>query len=379
MPTHLGCIGAGCPICHKMNSDPRKYAHVAAALSAPGGPAPAAKAVDGTRCAHFGGFLETVACPTCPNPGRTKAKVFACSVHGKCSPFERAIPGVKSCATCGDHREPRPAESRPPAGARHLACHVMPTRRDGGIAWRLACEQLRSRWSLFTGRKVVAVVTGADLDSADAVRAALPPDAEVFEAAANDPTLREVATWEAIWSRILPRAGADDAALYCHAKGVSRPYDAGGTPHSWASLLWSLSLDHWPLVSELLGRHPIAGSLKKVGAAFGPDGGTWHYSGSFFWARVADLRRRLEQYVTKKWYGVELWPGIVYAAGEAATIFLESATESMDLYDPKYWADTVRPEYEKWIQRNPPAWPPAPTPSAGGSSTDSSRYYVRKS
>lgn len=245
----------------------------------------------------------------------------------------------------------------------------MPLRRQRGIAWRLACEQLRSRWFLFTGRKVVAVATGAGIDSADEVRANLPADAEVFEVP-NDPELREVATWEASWSRILPHAGDDDAALYCHAKGVTRPYDAGNTAHLWASLCWSLVLDHWPLVAGLLGRYPIAGPFQKIGQMFGPDGGDWHYSGTFFWLRAADLARRLTTPAPRSWYGVEAWPGLAYAPGEAATIFLKEVGAAMDLYDPDYWVKTIRPEYERWIQRNPPAWSAtAPNPSAGGSST----------
>lgn len=258
----------------------------------------------------------------------------------------------------------------PPVRRRHLAYFLLPVAGNG--VWRRGVDQLRRRWGLFDGRKVVAVATGGavkeqqtgrvlGLDPPADVRAYLPPDADVVEVP-NDPGRWELAGWPALWDRVLAGADDADAVLYCHAKGVTRPADA--TAHRWAELLYTLALDHWPLAADLLTRHPIAGPVKKVGHFFleprphapAMARSAWHYSGNFWWARAGAVRAALAAVPvpTDPW-GTEAWPGIAFGVAAGGSIFAPAAPA--DLYRP---ADMQRceAEYRDWLAAHPPtpAW-----------------------
>lgn len=284
--------------------------------------------------------------------------------------FVRCPDAQHHCETCGaDTRKAAPARSKPltggsapggsgavapvggltPVGRRHLACHILPVAGNG--VWRRAVDQLRLRWDLFDGRKVVAVATGAAvteqvdphetdptparrlaLESADAVRAYLPPDAEVV-AVDNREHLWESASWPELFGRVFAHAGPADAVLYAHAKGVTRRLTS--PVHQWADMLWRLSLDYWPQIESLLRAHPLAGSLTRVGTFFGApnERSAWHYSGNFWWARVPLLRAAMARTpVPADRWAAEAWPGMAFPAAAAGTLF--TADRDFYLYDP---------------------------------------------
>lgn len=288
---------------------------------------------------------ESVDCATCS--GRVSLKLFACAVHGSCSP-QTAIPGRACCGGCPNYSNASP----PPA--RHLLYHIYPL-ASGAAVWRRGIDQLRARWSLFTGHKIVAVLTGPGLAPVSEVIAHLPPECEVL-ALPNNPKLREVATWVPLWDWVLARVRPSDAVFYAHAKGVTRPDDPGNSCHWWASLQYSLLLDHLTLVDSQLDRYPITGAFKKLGPAF--DGQVpWHYSGTFFWVRAGDFAARPWRNVPQKWWGTEAWPGLAYRAPEAGCVFHEARAGVLNLYDVDYWQAVVRPAYAKWIIAHPAGVP----------------------
>lgn len=56
-------------------------------------------------CVHFGAATgETITCPSCR--GTVALKVFACAVHGTCTPGKQAE-GVACCVGCTDRKRPR--------------------------------------------------------------------------------------------------------------------------------------------------------------------------------------------------------------------------------------------------------------------------------
>lgn len=309
-------------------------------------------------CVHLGPETgERRACRTCQTDPPTTAAVHRCAAHGECTVERPAVRTAGCCKHCREYRTPRTAEPDPEP-RRHLLYHLLPVAGNG--VWRRGVDHLRLRWGLFTGRKVVAVMTGRAgrhrLDPPADVRAHLPADAEVIEVA-NDPGLREVASWAPLWEALFASAADADHVLYCHAKGATRQVDPGNSCQWWASLLYSLALDHWPLVAGLLARHPIAGPFKKVGHGFVGSRSAWHYSGTFYWQRAGEARRRDWRGVDRAWWGTESWPGCVYAADEAGCVFLPGTVPHLNLYSPPFWAGTLRPEYERWLRANPPAWP----------------------
>jgi hypothetical protein len=173
----------------------------------------------------------------------------------------------------------------------------------------------------------------------------------------NDPDRREVATWGPLWAALKPDTGPHDSVLYAHAKGVTRNVDPGNSCQWWASLLYSLSLDHWPRVADALRRQPVAGSLKKVGRGFGGCNSAWHYTGAFFWMRAGDALERVRRTpCPAAWWGVEAWPGVAYTPAEGGVLWKIGAVPELDFYDPRKWPD-YRREYAEWVGRNPPQFP----------------------
>lgn len=354
--------------------DPRYASLVPGAVIPQVRPSPA---TDPYPCSGRGSdVLREEECKSCG--GRVRLKVYSCSLgHGECT-IGRKAPGVAGCCrTCPDRtKAPSPAARKSPAPRsvagnfrlpdrgnrpldtrpitrRHCLMHVHPVSGNG--VWQRAVAQLAARRELFGGKIVIAVTTGAALDPPDAV-ARLAPWATVIPVK-NNPPLREVATWAPLWDHLTPHLDSTDAVLYCHAKGVTRNVDPGNSCQWWGSLLWSLALDHWPVVAARLAEYPIAGSFLKVGAGFAGSASAFHYSGTFFWLRADDFlarRRRVEP--PRRWWGVEAWPGVAYNLSEAGCVFHAGAVPTLDLYSPGYWSTTLRPEYEAWLRANPPSW-----------------------
>lgn len=309
-----------------------------------------------SNCVHFLGEEHpdgVVTCPTCKGGG-VKLKTFKCAVYGRCT-VGRKAEGVAGCcsAKCTAYEEPVPLRHpclSQPVGKLHLLYHLLPV-ADNGV-WQWNVEQLRKRWHLFTGRKIIAVMTadesfkrekqqGGDtktrftLDDAAIVRSALPADAEVIEIE-NNPQLREVASWQRLWSK-LHGENAADAVFYAHAKGVTRPGSV-----RWAEVMYETLLDRMP--EGMLNEFPIVGSFRKVGKAFGSS--KWHYSGSFFVARLGDFFTRNWRKIRKEWWGNEGWPGENYLVREAGCVF-KPIEGALDLFNADVWAN-VEKEYAEW-------------------------------
>lgn len=253
-----------------------------------------------------------------------------------------------------------------PIGKRHLIYHLLPVAGNG--VWQRNVNELRARWHLFTGRKIIAVMTGGRFKRGKTqgeeqnkfllvdpltVERYLPSDAEVIRIP-NDPNLREVTSWEPLWDMAFRDWDDNDAILYAHAKGVTR--QPSPSVAKWTELLYSLALDHMPLTEQLLRRFPIVGSFRRIGKSFAESRSAWHYSGSFFWTRAGDVQQRLANApIDQRWYGNEAWPGLAYSLAESGVLF-KSGNADLDLFEPKTWAKLL-PEYEQWLKANPAELP----------------------
>ena len=328
-------------------------------------------------CIHEGAILEF--CTTCKGQAAELRHVRDCGIHDRCTRGPNSV-GMDSCFSCKDYDsgffDPAGFKSNllssisglqhlgrldfsGSRSLRHLVYHIMPV--AGSLVWKLGIDQLRVRWKLFTGRKVVAVVAGTGLEHPDVVRDYLPADVEMF-VEPNNPDLREVVTWNGIWDRLLPLTRSHDVVFYAHSKGTTRPLDPGNMCHPWASLSYSVCLDHWPLVDEHLSQFSITGPFLKVGLGFGGMKSFFHYSGTFFWMRARELWERVQRVpMPRHRYAVEAWPGIAYQLDEASCLFLRGRVPKLDLYDPKKWPK-YREEYSQWLVQNPPSWPWVQTP-----------------
>src|SRR5262245_34596535 len=254
---------------------------------------------------------EVRECPACR--GKVRLKVFACAHSSHAEGTTRT-----GCQTCPDYRVPPN-----PRAVRHLLYHVLPVAGNG--TWQRNLDQLLARIGHFNGRRVMAISTrrgeqGPPLDPPDAVREYLQGhDVETFSRP-NDPKLREVATWKALWARVPWTDDPYHSVFYAHAKGVTHPVNPGVTVHRWATLQYETCLDYLPLVDAALERFPIAGSFLRH---YPLAGSTWHYSGAFFWVRLRDATSERVRMVPRTWCGNEAWPGQHWPVDQAATLFSE--------------------------------------------------------
>lgn len=239
---------------------------------------------------------------------------------------------------------------------RNLIYHVMPIAGNG--VWQRNVEQLLQRIDQFNGRRVVAVVQGAGLDSAEAVEEAFKGTVDEWIVRDNDVSLREVATFPTLLDSVL-RQGQNHITFFGHTKGVTRPI--GQTAHRWADLMYETCLDYPHLVEDTLDHKPLAGSFKKHGRPFPGSLSSWHYSGTFFWFRNDSVEERDYARIDQQWWGVESWPGIHFHESEAGCLFLEGKLGVLDIYNPEYVKNVVEPAYANW-KLGPVPWT-APTPT----------------
>ena len=235
---------------------------------------------------------------------------------------------------------PPPTEAQPihrlglVAQVNHLACHICPRG-----TWRDAVEELRQRAALFDGRRVFGVATGSDLESPDAVCDAVGDLATDVIVLANDPSLREVMTFPSMMSAL---RGLPGRLFYCHSKGATHPPNS--VCQEWRRVMFETCLDHPRLIECMLERYPICGPFRR----FGGLGVPWHFSGSFYWLRCADLWAQDWGNVQQFWYGVETYPSWQYTADQSGCLFLDNCE---DLYDEGYWMRIVHPALDAWRKR----------------------------
>lgn len=277
-------------------------------------------------CKHLGAANgELVRCPTCT--GEVKLKLFHCAVHGQCTQA-KIVDGVASCIQCADRADIVPFAIK--GTIRNLIYHVAPFPRNG--VWQRNIGQLLRRIRAFNGRRVVAIVTGSNLDPAQDVRDLLSGHVHEFIEMPNNPRLGEVVTFKSLLSRVKTEDPAQ-ITFYGHAKGVSRPVNEGVTVHRWTDIMYETCLDYIPLVEQALARYPVAGSFKKRCLGFAGSSSAWHYSGTFFWFRNAEIFKRNWEVIDQQWGGVEAWPGVHFAPDEGESLFGGRPDEFMNLYD----------------------------------------------
>ncbi len=275
---------------------------------------------------------------------RLKEYTCAHADFGPLTTLNRCKPDVCAGHTPGPLPPQAPVGPRPPV--RHLLYHVYPVKGNG--VWQRNLDQLKLWLHLFNGVRAVAIATDARTDPPEAVREYLHGHVRDFLEVQNDGNLREVTTFVPLLERIAWCVGPEHYTFYAHAKGVTKPINPGVSVHPWVGVLYAANLDYWPLVQSQLAKHPITGAFKKVGRGFG-SASSWHYSGTFYWLRNADVfTRRNWRHVDWAWWGTEAWPGLHFDPQEAGCLFHTGRVPSLNLYNLRYVTRTILPEFERW-------------------------------
>lgn len=241
---------------------------------------------------------------------------------------------------------------------RNLVCHILP--RSRGQKWRATVEHLRRRMALFNGKRIIAVATDTDCDSAEDVKAAFGEHAASIEwlTFQNDPGLREVISFVPMLERVAS-LDPNEATFICHGKGSTHGHD-DSVCHLWRDMMFE-TCGAWPLVECALGDHAVCGAFRMFGAM----AVDWHFSGTFYWIRHDKAFSRDWRRIRREWAGTEVWPGDQFLREESTCLFLDDVRNS--LYDENFWEVTVLPALQIWKDRlracglsmtaySPPTW-----------------------
>ena len=212
---------------------------------------------------------------------------------------------------------------------RNLLYHVYPVAAND--EWKLNIERLRQYWGVFTGRKVVGIVTDASTVPVETVQAAFPDEDIEWLITPNDPELGEMLTF-AEGLRRLSSLDAFEATFYAHAKGVVRACAGSKYPRElviasvrrWRNAMYDYCLGHDAKALDwILKTRPCAGcflwpgNLDRHSTPADPPS-YWHYSGTFFWFNHAHFfGHPLALKLRGNRWGAEYHLGTLFAQGDA--------------------------------------------------------------
>jgi hypothetical protein len=225
--------------------------------------------------------------------------------------------------------------------------HIWPNQENE--VWKWNIQWLRHYINQFDGVRSVAVaVNEKSILIGNPKTATLEEVQKEFEGVridnwiqfANNPGLRECITFIPLMET-LPRN--EGITWYGHAKGV-RHTDYEMYPLIWASVMYQLTLGNEKQVMELLEQYPFAGCFRRHNEFHLPKHHVWHYSGTYFWFRNADIFARDWADLAPNFFaGVEAWPSRLFPASETGCIFNDNAG---NLYDRAEWL-TLQPILEQ--------------------------------
>lgn len=227
---------------------------------------------------------------------------------------------------------------------RNLIYHVSPF--DDNDTWLKNIAQLRRRWNVFDGVKIVSAVVGPRMVPMRVVRRFLPDPSIIWMRFENSVELREAVSFLPMLRLLKVSADPDSATFYAHAKGVTRnPCDL--QVRDWRNQMYANLLDRVPACMELLKTHPCVGAYRDLhpGGIPAPHIGechwktTWDYRGTFFWFSNREIfdHPRWDRTPMNGW-GVEFWLSHLYPAHRAACVYRdESPTHPDPCPDPADW------------------------------------------
>lgn len=232
---------------------------------------------------------------------------------------------------------------------RHLTFHLWPTVKHDAWQWNL--QQLAKRWRLFNGIKIIAIATDSSTVTNTAVidySASLGIQWDHVIVQPNNARIREVATWVPMLQLLSPETAKPNEVVFaCHSKGV-RHETREDHIKAWAEVMYQSCLDYWPLAEELLKSKVAAGSFRKFGG-FKTKCQNFHYSGTFFWWRLAELGKRNWRKVEQTYWGTENWLSCHADPVECGVLFHDKC---VSLYEYSYWKEVVWPAWEIWKRDN---------------------------
>jgi hypothetical protein len=225
---------------------------------------------------------------------------------------------------------------------RNLLYHVWPVH---GSIWQWNIEQLKRRIDLFNGRRLIAIMQDTKSEPADTVVNLLDGHGCEFLVRQNDPH-GEAVTFPEMLEQVRS-VDENEVTFYGHAKGVKYGADVTPAVRRWAEVLYRVSLDDWRSVWAQLQRTACTGAFRMLGRFQAHHNlGDWHYGGTFFWIRHAQVFGRGELEVPAFYGGVEAWLGIHFKQEETGCLFLDELRQLP--YHDRFWQELANPAYSRW-------------------------------
>jgi hypothetical protein len=211
---------------------------------------------------------------------------------------------------------------------RHLIGHIYPRKNN----WQWNVSELLKRIDIFNGTRSIGIVTDKSTDTADEVKAAFAGTRiDRFIELPNNPKQREGVTFFPLMEGLPSEPG--HVTWYWHGK--SAQYGGGITRH-WADAQHRIMLDGWRGVLADLERYPITGAFKRYDGWQQPNAAQWHYTGTAFAFRNADVFAKNWRRLSRHFYCVEFWPPTMFKLHESGCVFGDGAS---DLYKPENWLE----------------------------------------
>jgi hypothetical protein len=194
-----------------------------------------------------------------------------------------------------------------------LLYHIYPVR---GSLWRWNVQRLKEFWDVFTGRKIVMIVTDKRTDRPETVLKELEYPVETI-VDINNPRLGETKMFLHGLGR-LQSTDPNESTFYAHAKGVTHEGPTREKTRSWADALYELNLRVPRAIDNLLESYATVGALRQY---FGVNNqNNWYFAGTFYWLKNDLLFKRNWNNISQVYYGVELYPGRVFKEGEGFSL-----------------------------------------------------------
>jgi len=231
---------------------------------------------------------------------------------------------------------------------RHLTYHACPF-ANSSAAWEWNLEQLRQRWHLFNGTKVLGVTYDKDTVSPDHFLMRCDDVGLIWDHVVvlpNSRGLGEVVTWIPSLELLTPdTAGPNEVVFSAHAKGVKYGEVIPPVILDWASVMYSVNLSDWNRVQQSLEWFAATGAFRTRYSRTKSCQYGWYYSGAFFWWRLADIIRGDWRYVGQMYPGREVWIGHQFQRNESDCLFLDNSASP---YLPQYWRSKILPKWNKY-------------------------------
>jgi hypothetical protein len=300
--------------------------------------------------------------------GRAKVRALTLRSQGNAGNGNRAnnpaaiTPPASATCSCPSNtdRLPAPGSQRWPFTApptRNLMYHIWPVT---GSMWRWNLDQLKRRLELFNGRRVMSIVHDQRSVAPQEVQDAVKGHGFEFVIAGNDER-GEAITFAEMLRRVLSD-DTNEVTFYGHAKGVKYEPDIPVTIRRWSEVQYQVALDDWLTVYEQLQRYAMTGPFKRLGR-FNThyNLADWHYSGTYFWMRNAQVFARNHKDIPQFYGGVETWPGTMFSRDETTCLFVDNLgpDHRHHPYYPEFWDYTAEPAIRRWQATLKPLPPPA--------------------